>query len=72
MGLRRDGTMRWQVICMPWVLKMGGNGYARIISSGQSCVPMLLTSWRKTKGQISVLLTFLNQARAEAGARLIF
>ena len=43
---------------MQFVLGMGGFSYARIVNSGQSCVPMLLTFLHKTKEQLLVLLTF--------------
>ena len=37
---------------------MGGFSYARIISSGQRCAPVLLI-FLKAEGQLLVLLTFL-------------
>ena len=40
---------------------MGGFGYARIVNSGQSCVPVLLAFLHKTEEQSLVLLIFFFQ-----------
>jgi len=53
MELRRDGVMRWQEICVQLALGMGG---FRIVNSGQSFVPVLLTFLHKTEEQSLVLL----------------
>ena len=37
MELRRGGEMRWQEICKPSELRMGGFSYARIVSNGLQC-----------------------------------
>ena len=41
---------------MQLALRMGGFSYARIVNSGQSCVPVLLTFLHKTEEQSLVLL----------------
>ena len=42
MDLRKGGVVKLWVICVPLVLRMVGTSYARIVRSGQSCIPALL------------------------------
>jgi len=45
---------------MQLVLGMGSFSYSRIVNSGQSCVPVLLTFLHKTEKQSLVLLIFFS------------
>jgi len=58
MEFRRDGVMRWQEICVQSALGIGGFSYARVVNSGLSCVPVLLTFLHKTEKQSLVVLIF--------------
>jgi len=51
-------VMRWQEICVQLALGMGSFSYTRIVNSGQSCVPVVLTFLHKTEEQSLVLLIF--------------
>jgi len=51
-------------ICVQLALGMGGFRYARIVNSGQSCVPVLLTFLHKTEEQSLVLLIFFSNVES--------